>query len=266
MSHSILYRKLFIKTSQGFIPMIEAGDNNVYDAIGGRNGRRSRDWSACYTLFLDEKSYLSRVATEAQMVARLELIDSQNTHEGYTSESFGSYESVAIGGAGNYKGLKSFIAFVRNGCKNALGFEELDAKHIGVEISIDSYYFKEKTGKNSFCFSPKTEDEYFQMMGEANKITNGTGWFPNVRLRNNWSIDRHLKAKPKTIAPTDPKDHVRINIKHKGHFISLSRTRLRWSMSNCGKVFTTKKNAEATIKNILKKFSYLECEILPAYH
>ena len=47
MSYSILYRSMFVKLSDGrFIPMMEMGDNNVWDCNYGRGrGRRSRSWS-----------------------------------------------------------------------------------------------------------------------------------------------------------------------------------------------------------------------------
>ena len=41
MSYTILYRSMFVKLSNGkYIPLVEIGDNNVYDC----SGRRSRSW------------------------------------------------------------------------------------------------------------------------------------------------------------------------------------------------------------------------------
>ena len=47
MSYSILYRSMFIKMSDGrFIPMMEMGDNNVWECNYGRGrNRRARSWS-----------------------------------------------------------------------------------------------------------------------------------------------------------------------------------------------------------------------------
>ena len=47
MSYSILYRSMFVELSDGrFIPMMEMGDNNVWDCNYGRGrDRRSRSWS-----------------------------------------------------------------------------------------------------------------------------------------------------------------------------------------------------------------------------
>ena len=43
MSYSILYEKQFIKVGDNlFIPMVECGDNNVYEASNGR--KRARSW------------------------------------------------------------------------------------------------------------------------------------------------------------------------------------------------------------------------------
>ena len=46
MSYSILYRSMFVKLSDGrYIPMMEMGDSNVYDASYRGKARRSRSWS-----------------------------------------------------------------------------------------------------------------------------------------------------------------------------------------------------------------------------
>ena len=47
MSYSILYRSMFIKMSDGrFIPMMEMGDNNVWECnYGHGRNRRVRSWS-----------------------------------------------------------------------------------------------------------------------------------------------------------------------------------------------------------------------------
>ena len=46
MSYSILYRSMFVKMSNGkYIPMMEMGDNNVWDCSYGRGcAKRSRSW------------------------------------------------------------------------------------------------------------------------------------------------------------------------------------------------------------------------------
>ncbi len=45
MSYSIFYRAMFLKMSDGtFIPMIESGDNNVWEV---ERNRRAREWTAC---------------------------------------------------------------------------------------------------------------------------------------------------------------------------------------------------------------------------
>ena len=41
MSYSIFYKSMFVRTKRGIIPMIEMGDNNVWDCDGHR---RSRTW------------------------------------------------------------------------------------------------------------------------------------------------------------------------------------------------------------------------------
>ena len=47
MSYTILYRSMFVKLSNGkYIPMMEMGDNNVYEPSYGKGkAKRVRDWS-----------------------------------------------------------------------------------------------------------------------------------------------------------------------------------------------------------------------------
>ena len=49
MSYSIIYRAMHVKTSRGILPMLEIGDNNVWEA-GCQ--RRARSW---YNLHVDNK-------------------------------------------------------------------------------------------------------------------------------------------------------------------------------------------------------------------
>lgn len=45
MSYAILYRPMFIKCNKGFIPMVESGDNNVWEY---GNKRRARSWDGLH--------------------------------------------------------------------------------------------------------------------------------------------------------------------------------------------------------------------------
>ena len=53
MSYSIFYRAMHIQTSKGILPMVEYGDNNVYE---WDNKRRVRNW---YNFHANEKTIYS---------------------------------------------------------------------------------------------------------------------------------------------------------------------------------------------------------------
>lgn len=99
MSYTIEYRRLFLKSSEGYTPCWLAGESNVWEGYG-RSQRRARSWSCFHNL----------VGVSREEIMR----DAQS--------SLGSDEHWMKNGKWvNDKGL---IAWVENGCKKAVTVEE----------------------------------------------------------------------------------------------------------------------------------------------
>lgn len=115
MSYSILYKSMFIKTKRGFIPMLQSGDNNVYECY---SRKRVRNW--CNLCFKDRKIFfthneiLSRIeewnTSYKEKLARDLASDDEWRKSG---GSFGFYEALAVGGhhttGTTFNGVKNLI-------------------------------------------------------------------------------------------------------------------------------------------------------------
>jgi hypothetical protein len=202
MSYSILYDKQFIKVGDNlFIPMVECGDNNVYEAAG--NGRkRARSW--CNDSWIaNGKTICTREEIESRInQIRDEVIQrsEENVKEydeswSYQDKRFGYHTGIAIYGKhtsnttfGNFKG------FYMSGCDGALTIEELLKHNVNVCVRLPHYNSVkeeiEKKGlecKQTVC--PKTTEELINTIKEwdeyyGNEITYYIDFFSVWGLKN----------------------------------------------------------------------------------
>lgn len=138
MSYTILYRAMFVKLSDGtFIPVIESGDNNVWDV--DRN-RRSRSWSACRWLRESEeqRKRFSLTGDEIIDLAKREIQAVVDENVGkepafggapYTKEyilsDLGYFNGVHVCGHAVTTAAR-FLGLVKSGLRNAVTFEEMN--------------------------------------------------------------------------------------------------------------------------------------------
>lgn len=152
MSYSIYYDKQFIKVSDDqFIPMIEAGDNNVYEATGtGR--KRARSWQLDRWVapnIIASKEEMLKIVDELRekTVERSEqYVKEHDESWAYSDKHFGYHTGIAMYGkstSGTSFGM--FKGFYETGIKQALTIEEL--KKYNVNVSVDVYYYAEETLK-----------------------------------------------------------------------------------------------------------------------
>lgn len=136
MSYSIFYRAMFIKMNNGdYIPMIESGDNNVWEAD---NRRRAREWNACRWCF-ETPEQRKRYALSEQEILGLaqEEVNKQLENVGrtppfggepYTREKvlneFSYFAAIQIYGHSNTTAAQ-FLNFFKSGLRNAVAFDEL---------------------------------------------------------------------------------------------------------------------------------------------
>lgn len=149
MSYSIFYRAMFLKMSDGtFIPMIESGDNNVWEV--GRN-RRAREWTACRWLHeSDEQRRLFSLAEKDIIEAAQNEID--KTLERYvgTEPAFGGEKytrEAVLSNLGFFNGIKvygrsetsaaAFLGFIKSGIRNAVTWDDL--AQLGCSVHLGWY-------------------------------------------------------------------------------------------------------------------------------
>ena len=146
MSYSIFYRAMFIKLTDGtYIPMIESGDNNVWES----NRRRARDWSSCRWAFETPERQKRYSLTEHEIMAGAKYLVNQKMSEyvgkepvtggdKYTIEDinrdFSYFSSIKINGH-NVTTVQNFLSFFKSGFRNSVTFKELDEYNCNVRLS-----------------------------------------------------------------------------------------------------------------------------------
>ena len=175
MSYSILYRSMFVKMSDGrFIPMMEMGDNNVWDCNYGRGrGRRSRSWSNINLnrgqKFFTEgeiKKFLEGWNNDFEAKRQKDL-NSDNEWDRNMAEnaSFGYYEAISVYGKGttNITTFNDVRNIVLGGIKNCISLqdaiEKCNLKITYWENGVQRFV-KVKTEEDLFNFD-RDNDYYF---------------------------------------------------------------------------------------------------------
>lgn len=211
MSYSILYDKQFIKVGDNlFIPMVEGGDNNVYEAAG--NGRkRARDWynntwctnGKYYASYEGIMSCIDKIREERIERAKKNVEDFKDDDFAYDDKRFGWHEGIAIYGKrtsnttfGNFKG------FFKKGCDEALTVEQLKEYGVGVCLrlpywsSVDEK-LKELGLERKAQVVVSTTDELLNTINEWEQYYgNVIGFY--IDFDNKWAI-RNIKIKAKKI-------------------------------------------------------------------
>jgi len=137
MSYTIFYRAMYIRLGDGtYIPMIESGDNNVYDC--DRN-RRSREWTSCRWLHESEEQRKRYSLTEKEILDRAQAEIDRHVKEytgrepafggnPYTKEQvladLGFFNCIQVSGR-RITSAACFYNFMKSGIRNAVTMEEL---------------------------------------------------------------------------------------------------------------------------------------------
>lgn len=211
MSYSIFYNKQFIKVGDNlYLPIIEAGCNNVYEASG--NGRkRSRDWSnnrwitGGKTICTREEIESSIEQIRNDAIANCsDYVKRFDESWAYDEKRFGYHTGLSIYGKrtstttfGNFKG------FFMRGCDEALTIEELLQKSVNVRIRLP-YWFndKELTEKGLERKSevyPKTTEELLSAVKEWDDYYGGKLDY-YVDFSSSWGLNniKRERSKAKT--------------------------------------------------------------------
>lgn len=173
MSYSIFYRAMHIQTSKGILPMVECGDNNVYDW----SGRRSRNW---YNFHASEKSIYSNWEDLNNAIEKwnAKVQDKQEEYRNSETDwkresannSFGYFEGVAVYGKSTFNTtFNDFRNLIRSGMKYMITIEEVIDKGI---LYIDNGWQKGTTRVESEqqLFDALDEGKWVLFMGQVETI------------------------------------------------------------------------------------------------
>ena len=271
MSYEIIYGKQFVKLRRTgeVIPMFLAGSNNCFDiGVGGRNGRRARDWS-------NDRYYNRRGKISEKPEVILKNVDAElrrRIRDRYDKEDkpadirnrFGYYASVAVGGG--HCGDTSWSLYrsqYANGINNALAIEEM-AK-LGVYLYFHTVTWKEdSTDGIPASVDLKTEQEYFVELKKwrAWQDGNGKSFWLSFRPHNDELVLKRLRE-PKRKAPSEKtrveQDHYFVLTSGYNGYGLLKYTKrgYRYSFSKSGgKRFRSEKDAEKYRQQLLKSGRY----------
>ena len=189
MSYSIFYRSMFVRLSDGrYIPMIESGDNNVWEA---NRKRRARSWHQA--AFIGKKQYaftkeeilegvedfINRVKSEYVGKIKPDYRGGDGVIT-YTDkeieQSFGNYDTLSIYGKNCFTTTAQHVRnFFKKGIERAISFNDT-----GLRV-----YWRVKYPDYDYRY-PKTEDELFAAIKEGENA-GADVWIDFVEP---WAVER----------------------------------------------------------------------------
>ncbi len=260
MSYSILYNRQFVKVHDNlFIPMIQAGDNNVYES----NRKRARSWynhryvtgGSVWASRETIHGTIDRMREEA-IKSNQANISNRLLDEGdaYDDKRFGWHTGISLYGkhtSGTTFGM--YRGFYTTGIERALTVEELMEK--GVRLYMKIYFWspeditsKNKEIKSTVCFAStehlvQTVKEWEEYYGEmADRIS--------LYFYDDWDLEKLLKSQTKK--KTKKKDYVETNSYFvlegenggNGYFVKATARGYKYAHNSTGaKKFLTEKEA-----------------------
>ena len=268
MSYTIFYRAMFVKLSDGtFIPVIESGDNNVWDV--GRN-RRSRSWSSCRWLRESEeqRKRFSLTGDEIIDLAKREIQAVVDENVGkepafggatYTKEyilsDLGYFNGIHVCGH-SLTSAARFLGFMKSGLRNAVTFEEMNC---GLRLSWYEKKENEETVRHCTDYA-NNENELVQKWTEFQEM-GITPWigFGEAAGERLWDFvkARNRKERPEKTVPTD---YYVISFYHNGKQYVRKYTSKRLSYSESitfARKYSSRKVADAAASIIARRFSQI---------
>jgi len=269
LSYEIIYGKQFVRLRRTgeVIPMLLAGSNNCFDiGVGGRNGRRARDWSN--DRYYNRKGKISEKPDvilknlDAELRRRIRDRYHKEDKPADIRNHFGYYASLAVGGGhcGGTSWNKYRGQYV-NGIKNALMVEELE--NLGVHLYFHTVTWKEdSTDGIPASVDLKTEQEYFVELKKWRAWQNGNGksfWLSFHPHDDELVLKRLREPKRRT-----PQEKTRVEQDHyfvltDGYYglVKYTSRAYRYSFSKTGgKRFMTEKAAETYRQQLVSKGRY----------
>lgn len=269
MSYDIIYSKQFVKLRKTgeVIPMLLAGSSNCFEiGVGGRNGRRVRDWTSLRYYNrrgkLSEKPevILSKLDAELRRYIRKHRGDN-GTKPADIRNHFGYYASLVVG-SGHCSGTSwnQWRSQFSNGIRNALTIEELDK--LGVNLIFSYYCYGETPDGKPAELAIKTEREYFIELKKWREWRDNGGRQFSLSFRplNTDIVLQRIHA-PKRKSPREKtrveQDHYFVLTSPNGNLVRYTSRGFRYTyFSTGGKQFRTEQDAEKYRRQLLAKGCY----------
>lgn len=267
MSYTIFYRAMFIKMSNGeYIPLIESGDNNVWDV--DRN-RRSRKWASCRWLKESEAQRRRFSLTEEEIldIARKEIRSTVEEYNGkeppfggtpYTEkqilENLGDFNTIKVYGR-KTTSATNFFNFIKSGIRNATTFKELSC---GLRLSW--YELSEDKSSSSYCTDYAKDEEELARKWKQFQNRDITPWIELSEASADYAWERIKKRtrRPHT-ERKEPKELFVITFNYRGgqyYMTQLTTRNIKFSsFDNSAYKYTSCKLAENAAKKICQRFS-----------
>jgi len=269
MSYSIFYRAMFIKMSNGtYIPMIESGDNNVWEAD---RRRRAREWSSCrWRHESEEQRRLYALAERDILSAAQRQVDiTLERHVGVTPPFGGEpytkeqvladlwyFSSLKIYGRSTTSAA-AFLNFFKSGIRNAVTMDDVRG---GLSLS---WYERGVDNKSSQYRSIYVKDE--EDLEAKWKECQEKGITPWIVLSEGvaddaWLLVKNRARKPRTMRPT-PNEYflVAFNLYDTQNFVvKITSRHLQYNLDKrYAHKYASRKVAENAVANISRRFKRL---------
>ena len=216
MSYSIFYRAMHVQTSRGILPMIEIGDNNVYECCGGR---RARSWNNLHVdgkvLFKDWSELNDAIETWNKSYKTAQE-EHRNSDEDWKRESadsaFGYFEAMAVYGKHTWNTTFNDVRnLIKSGIKYMLTVDEaIEQKRLYVSGDWEGF-----TQKPSVLI--ENEDMLFEALDKGKWIIFG-------RVNDLYDEKKALALMAKPRGKNAYKVHIK-DTDGKVHYISMNDER-----------------------------------------
>lgn len=269
MSHTIFYRAMFIKMSDGtYIPLIESGDNNVWDV--DRN-RRSRDWCSCRWMHETDEQRRRFSLTEEEILdtARREITSTVEKYAGeeppfggspYRKEQvladLGFFNCIRISGH-TTTSASCFFNFIKSGIRNAVTFDEMRCP-----VRLSWYELSEDKKTSKWC-TDYAKDESELALKWAGHLAQGRT--PSIGLSEGnaeyaWETVKARNRRPRT-ERKKPTEQFVIAFDYGGverFLVKLTSRNLKFNpWKDCAHKYASRKVAENTAASISRRFGQL---------
>ncbi|MBR6128883.1 MAG: hypothetical protein IKQ07_04530 [Bacteroidaceae bacterium] len=251
MSYTIFYRSMFVKTSDNkFIPMIESGDNNVWEA---GSQRRAREWHNCgwltrenYTLNSAELMHGVEQMIDSvkeQYVGKLKDKYNKDCTERWTEQEvekqFGYFEGLAIGGKWTGKTSAQMLRnFFRKGMERAVNIDEVT---LNVHWCTEFPHYEQRY--------PRNEAELMEAIKEGQDAGHRV-WIDY----SNWEAERLWNLRQaQTKVHREKKEHLTgFVVTFRGSYVRKMSSRRLWSYPYLqhAKRYTSRSTAEKVVERI----------------